>query len=223
MERKTLDVSEPCVWRRQEIFSFWLNGNEREDRNQIAVMIIMYYHQNSLERNLITVGFAFTLLSRGTLLLTLLCRCVIILCKCHLNQSCITYLLIYSVEQSPSWEAKGFAPSQEISPILWNTKVHYRIQKYPPTVPILSQLDPVHTPHPTSWRSILILSSHLRLGLPSGLFPSGFPTKTLYTPLSSHIRNTCPTHLILLDFIPRTTLGEQYRSLCSSLCSFLIM
>ena len=37
-------------------------------------------------------------------------------------------------------------------------------------------------PHPTSWRSILILSTHLRLGLHSCLFPSGFPTKTLYTP-----------------------------------------
>jgi len=36
-------------------------------------------------------------------------------------------------------------------------------------------------PYPTSWRSILILSTHLRLGLPSGLVPSGFPIKTLYT------------------------------------------
>ena len=52
-------------------------------------------------------------------------------------------------------------------------------------------------PHPTSWRSILILSTHLRLGLPISLLPSGFPSKALYTPLSSPTRATCPTHLIL--------------------------
>ena len=64
----------------------------------------------------------------------------------------------------------------------------------------LSWASPIQStyPHPTSWRSVLILSTHLPPGLPSGLFPSGFSTKTLHTPLSSHIRATCPTHLILL-------------------------
>ena len=48
----------------------------------------------------------------------------------------------------------------------------------------LSWASPVQSiyPHPTSWRSILILSTHLCLGLPSGLLPSSFPTKTVYTP-----------------------------------------
>ena len=68
----------------------------------------------------------------------------------------------------------------------------------------LSSASPIQSiySHPTSWRSILILSTRLYLSLPSGLLPSGFPTKTLYTSLSSTIRETCPAHLIILDYHP---------------------
>jgi hypothetical protein len=52
---------------------------------------------------------------------------------------------------------------------------------------------------------------HLRLGVYSGLFPPGVPTKTLYAFLFSPMRVTSPVHLILQDFIILITLGEEYK------------
>jgi len=81
------------------------------------------------------------------------------------------------IEQSPSWEANSFSASQEIAVILWKTTLRCHVDKSPPPVPILSQINPLHGP-------ILCLddplSSHLCLGLPGGFFPSGFPTKKPY-------------------------------------------
>ena len=73
------------------------------------------------------------------------------------------------------------------------------------------------SPHPTSWRPILILSFQLCLGLPSGLFPTIFPTKILYIPFISPIFATWPAHLIRLHLIIRKKLGDEYKSLHSSI------
>ena len=133
-----------------------------------------------------------------------------------------TYFLNYLFHAAGSFlEANRFIASQEIPRILWNPKVFYRVYKCPPPLPILSQINPVHALHSTSWRTILVLSSHLHLGLTSGLFPSGFPTKILYPPLFFPIHATRPSHLTLLDLITRIIFGEGYRYLSSSLFSFL--
>ena len=113
----------------------------------------------------------------------------------------LNYLLTYSMGHSPSWEANRFSASQEIPRILWNPKVHSAFTNDRHlSLSWASSIQSV-PPHPTSWRLVLILSSHLRLGLPSGLVPSGFPTKFLYTSLlSPHTRYMPrPSHSSLLD------------------------
>jgi hypothetical protein len=75
--------------------------------------------------------------------------------------------------------------------------------------------------HPISPISILRLSTHLRLSLPSGLIPSGFPTNNLCALLITSIHATCPAHLILFDLIFLIMFGIEYKLRSSSLCSFL--
>ena len=123
--------------------------------------------------------------------------------------------------QSPSWEAHWFAPSQEIPRISRNPNVHYRTHKRPPSVSILGQPNPVQIPtyhlleiHPNIIHPSTPRSPHWSLSL-------RFPHQDPIHPLSSPICATCPAHLILLDFITRTILGEEYKSFSSSLCNLL--
>ena len=111
------------------------------------------------------------------------------------------------MELSPSWEANRFAASQEIPRILWNRKVHHRFHKCPPPGPILSQLDPVHTPTSHLLKIYLNIILPSTPGSPKWFIPSGFLTKTLHTPLLSPISATYPAYLILLDFYHSRSIG----------------
>ena len=82
----------------------------------------------------------------------------------------LAYLLTYYMKHSPSWEAGRFSASQGIPHILWNPKVAGYLSVF------RVRLMQFMSPHPTSWRYILILLSHLRLRLPSGPFLLSLPT-----------------------------------------------
>ena len=119
--------------------------------------------------------------------------------------------------QSSSWEANWFAASQEIPRISPNPKVHYRTHKRPLTLSILGQPNPVHIPtsHFLEFHPNIIYPSTRRS--PQWSLSLRFPHQDpIRPPLSSPIRATCPAHLILLNFITRTILGEEYRSFISS-------
>jgi hypothetical protein len=78
--------------------------------------------------------------------------------------------------------------------------------------------------HPsTSLRLITMVVYYLRLGLPSGLLPWGFPAKTLYAPLLFFVCATCRVHLILIDLITQILFGGDRLLCCSLSCIFYHM
>jgi hypothetical protein len=101
------------------------------------------------------------------------------------------------MEPSPSWEAANCAGAQELHSILWNPRfvtvfaraLHWSLASSRSVQSIPS--------YPVSLRSILILFTHLRLGLPTGLFPSDFATNILYAFIFSPIHAIFHAHLIL--------------------------
>jgi len=125
------------------------------------------------------------------------------------------------MEQSPSWEANWFSTSQEIPHILWNPKVHYHVHKCPPPVRILSQLDPIHNPTSHFLKIQLIIFLPSSLGSPKLSFSLRFPHQNPAYAFPLPHTWYMPSHHSLIDFITRKILGQEYRSLGSSLCSFL--
>ena len=140
-------------------------------------------------------------------------------------------LLTYSMLQSPSWEANRFSASKEITRILWNPKVHYRIHR--------------RTPHPEPARCSPypnFLKIHLNIILPSTpgsskwtlslmfLHQNSVRTSplphTCYMPLSSHSsRFKHPNiiwwavqiiKLVLMYFCPLPCYSAPLRPKCST-------
>ena len=141
------------------------------------------------------------------------CYCCFVIMPC---------LLTYSMEQSPSWEANRFSASQEIPRILWNLKVHYCIHKCLPPVPILSQLNPVHTPtsyfpeDPSYFYPPIYAWVSQVVSFPQALPPK--PCICLSSP--PYLLRALPISFFS-SFITQTILGEEYSSLSSSSCPFL--
>jgi hypothetical protein len=154
----------------------------------------------------------------------------------------LTYLLTHLLTPWSKvlfWEANRFSASQEIPGIFWNMNVHYRIHKCPTPVPILSQLDPVHTPTPyflkiylnilpsTSespmWSLSLYYYYYYYCCCCKGLVLCSSPTARYVKKEYMELRRLCPIHLCGLVFWRSGKITVLYMyMLLSELCTVVI-
>jgi hypothetical protein len=99
------------------------------------------------------------------------------------------------MQQSPSLEANSFSASQEISHILWQPKVHYRVQNSPSLLLVLSQINPAHV------LASYLLKVHFNIIVPSAPMSSKWsvprpPHQNSAGIFLLPIRATCPAYPI---------------------------
>jgi len=119
-----------------------------------------------------------------------------------------------------SWEIDRYSAGQE-DPCFYGTRRFINRLKGTVLWPVSSQLCSVYTHTSISQRSILILSSHLALRLPSCLFPWEFPTKNFVCISHLRMRTINLALLSLSDLITLVTSGGKYKIWNPSLCNFL--
>jgi hypothetical protein len=128
------------------------------------------------------------------------CNCSL---KCYVNPPRYSYGLLWDDAPTQRKEVLHEKPTvaqlvMRFPAVYWTTMftiVHKRACHW--------SLIPYHInpSHFIYLRFILVLSSHLYLDHPNGLYSSTFPTISLYTFFVSSMCATCPAHLILPDWI----------------------
>lgn len=112
-----------------------------------------------------------------------------------------------SLELSPSWGANSSLTSGQILIVLHTLKLCYLVNKSPPIENIFGQMNAIHTSHPASSISVIL---PYNLGLPIGLFPSGFPGKTQYSLPFNSMCAVLPTHLNFNGLVFVMISGEKF-------------